>query len=133
MPLDILSRGKPIKETEFDGNDRYATDPYAASIPGQGNFTVAQKDTLGKYSVNALMKYKDFDAYFCHACWYVFGVTCPKCGAESEKRHFRPSDIGKDDPLFEVQQYPDYEESHGLVWVTTTCRKCSTSFRVLKK
>jgi len=119
-------------QTAVEGQ-RYATDPNATGEIGIGNFTQAQKDALGKYRNKSLMRYADVDAYFCSACWYVFGVECPVCHARSALAHNRPANIVKDDPLFEVPAYPTYDKYQGNIWVVTTCRKCSFSFRVIKR
>ena len=131
MPLDILTyEGKHIPD---EGQERYATDPNKTGETGKGSFTNAQKDALGSFTAKSSLHYADPNAYFCTACWYVFGVTCPKCGAKSAPAHYRPVADDKDDPLFEVAHYPDYEKVRGSVWTVTTCRKCSFSFRVLKR
>jgi hypothetical protein len=130
MPLDILPFGR---HTPDEGQERYANDPYKTGETGQGNFTTAQRDALGRYKNSGALRYADVDAYFCSACWYVFGVTCPVCGARSERAHNRPATITRDDPLFEVPFFPSYDKAKGVVWVECTCRKCSYSFRVLKR
>jgi hypothetical protein len=127
MPLDIHSR--KYQHAPDVGEDRYAGDPNATGEIGTGNFTVAQKNALGAYKQQSLMRYRDIDAYFCKACRYVFGVECPQCKSKSETSH--PGALGKDDPMFEVRGDNDYDFKEGMPWVITTCRKCSFSFRVL--
>lgn len=135
MPLNVhVYKGKKTRDsqTAVEGQ-RYATDPNATGSIGTGHFTQAQEAALARHRNRSLMRYKDTSAYFCPACWYVFGVTCPRCGAVSEKKHFRPTTITRDDPLFVVEHLPEYDRMDGLVWVVTTCRKCDFSFRVIKQ
>jgi hypothetical protein len=132
MPLDILPFKEP-RSYSGEGQERYATNPNKTGETGQGNFTNAQKDSLGKFTATASLRYADPNAYFCTACWYVFGVTCPRCGAKSAPAHYRPVVDDKDDPLFRVARYPVYDRAKGNTWVVATCRKCSFSFRVLKR
>jgi len=130
MPLDIHRKGKKVREV---GREKYAGDPNATGSVGSGNFTTAQNTYLAEHSKRAMLRYAIAQAYFCSACWYVFGVECPKCGARSEPAHYRPTTITKDDVLFEVPHYPEYDWKDGVAWVVTTCRKCSFSFRVIKR
>jgi hypothetical protein len=135
MPLDIhVYKGPktPDSHPAF-GQERYAPNPNATGSIGSGNFTNAQKDALERYQQSRILRYQDPDAYFCSACWYVFGVECPKCHAKSEPGHNRPTYIAHDDPLFEVDSFPEYDRKDGRIWVVTTCRKCSYSFRVIKR
>jgi hypothetical protein len=133
MPLDIhVYDGKKTPDSQ-DGQERYADDPNKTGQTGQGNFTNAQRDALGNYTANASLRYADPNAYFCTACWYVFGVTCPKCSARSAPAHLRPVVDDQDDPLFEVIRPGVYEKVRGSVWAVVMCRKCSFSFRVLKR
>jgi hypothetical protein len=135
MPITFhVNKGAKTRDsqTAVEGQ-RYATDPNATGEIGTGNFTNRQKDALGVYQARALMRYADVDAYFCNACWYVFGVECPRCHAASEPAHNRPVVVGHDDPLFEVPTYPIYDRYQGNIWVVTTCRKCSFGFRVIKR
>jgi len=128
MPLDI--HVKKYQHIPDIGQERYATDPDATGSIGTGYFTNAQNNALAEHSKQSLMRYKDLDAYFCSACWYVYGVTCPKCYVKSDPPHMRPT-VRKDDPLFEVRGGEDYDRKEGLIWVITVCRKCSFSFRVI--
>jgi hypothetical protein len=125
MPLTINTR--KYQYVPDIGEDRYATDPDATGSIGSGNYTVAQKNALGEYGRRGLMRYKDIDAYFCKDCRYVFGVECARCKIQSAPTHgFDTSEI-----IFEVRGGEDYDQKEGMVWVITTCRKCSFSFRVL--
>jgi hypothetical protein len=125
MPLDI--HVKKFQHVPDIGEDRYATDPEKASETGQGNFTTAQNNFLGRFGQGSMMRYKDIDAYFCKDCRYVFGVTCPKCGIKSAPLH----GFDTSETIFEVRGADDYDRKEGMVWVITVCRKCSFSFRVL--
>ena len=127
MPLTINTR--KYQYVPDIGEDRYATDPDATGSIGSGNYTVAQKNALGEYGRRGLMRYKDIDAFYSISSDYVFGVTCAKCGIES-----RPAfTCGPSETIFEVSssESRQFDQKEGMVWVITTCRKCSFSFRVL--
>jgi hypothetical protein len=133
MPLDVhVYKGKksPLSDPRFEGQ-KYATDPNATGTIGQGNFTNDQLRVLANYKNRASMRYKDLSAFFCSACWFVYGVECPSCHARSPKDHFRSTESADDDPIFEVRGGMDYDRKDGLTWVIATCRKCSFAFRVI--
>jgi hypothetical protein len=132
MPLDIHTyKGAKTPDSAM-GNERYATNPDSTTIADRGHFTNAQADALGRLKQRSVLRYKDPTAYFCSACWYVFGVTCPNCQAKSEPAHNRPTKIAKDDPLFEVVDN-SYDRKEGVIWVEVRCRKCSYGFKVIKR
>lgn len=132
MPLDIHVYKGPKTRDSLYGQEKYATDPNAATPSGEGSFTEKDRKILAHHEKRAMMRYKDDTAYFCSACWYVYNVICPRCKARSQPTHYRPDNITSDDPLFEVGTNAEHDRFEGYVWVVTTCRKCSFSFRVIK-
>jgi hypothetical protein len=123
-------KGRKTRDS-VGGAQRYATDPNATGEIGTGNFTAAQATALGEYSRKALMRYKDPNAYFCHACRRAFGVECPKCGTKSPKRHDM-SGLGTEEDMFRVTRDGEgLDRYQWAIWTKITCRKCDFEFRVM--
>lgn len=97
--------------------------PVAADTP-----SVRERNALGYYEARGLLRYRDFDAYYCTVCRYVYGVVCPRCGVAAPTLHLYAA---SEEPIFVVESPLETENWNGLVWTKTRCRKCDFRFRVI--
>ncbi len=125
MPLEIIKR--QYQYVPDIGQPKYAHDPEAASIPGVGNFTTREKQLLYTFRTRGMLRYRDFEGYYCQACAYVYNVKCPVCGVHSTRAHLRP-----EEDIFVTDNPAEYDTFHGIVWVKVHCRKCDFTFRVMR-
>ena len=122
MPITINKR--EFQYVPDVGQERYAGDPYATGEKGTGNFTTQQQELLGRHKRDALLRYKDVDAFFCQACRCVVNVKCPRCRVESGKEHGSYQ-------VFVVEQEGRYTRFDSYTWARISCKKCDFEFRVI--
>lgn len=127
MPLNFHVNAGPKTRDSIGGQEKYATDPNAASTPGQGHFTTGEKVLLARHEQRRMFRYKDESAYFCSACRNVYNVKCPRCGCKSPVVH-----TSEGESMF-VAVPDEYDRYEGFIWVQVNCKKCDFGFRVIKQ
>ncbi len=88
------------------------------------SFTIREKGWLGRYSANAMLRFRDVNAYYCSACDRCYGIYCPNCKITTSPIHLPDAE-----KVFIASGITDRWDGH--TWMRITCRKCDFVFKVI--
>ena len=88
-------------------------------------FTLAERNLLGRYRNQGILRFKDANAFYCLACQECYGIYCPNCKIKSATYH-QPTG----EKIF-LAQHGKADFFDGFYWMKVTCQKCDYLFRVI--
>lgn len=107
----------------MSGSNPYSSDHSSPTARGD-SFTLKERNQLGEYRQRGLLRFRDTNAFFCSACYQVFGAYCPNCKVRANANHsFDGETVFRDEGSL--------DNWNGFIWRQVTCLKCDYSFKVI--